>query len=153
NLGGTEPTNAILWRLAIPPLVNQVSISWGGDADDNTSQALSQLAAQGQSILKASGDGGAFFQNSAGGDSLMSAVSKVGTIVGGAVLSMNGNGASYASETAWPGSAGGTLGCRDGPLCSQSIPLPFYQQGFANPANGASATWRNVPDVSAVASG
>jgi hypothetical protein len=155
GIGGTDPTNAILNAIATQtPLSFQISSSWNTDADENTGQALSQLAAQGQSLFQSSGDFGAYGINPPGG--LKNLDYSYATVVGGTVLTMNGAGASYKSETTWTGSGGGFLQYPPIPLFNLPIldvPIPDYQKPVINSSNGGSGQFRNVPDVSAVATG
>ena len=151
NTGGTDTTNAILNAMATQtPLSFQISNSWNTDADDNTAQAVAQLAAQGQSLFHSSGDFGAYGANPPGG--LKDIDYPYATVVGGTVLTMNGAGASYKSETTWTGSGGGFL---QYPSIASilDVPIPDYQKGFINSSNGGSNQFRNIPDVSAVATG
>lgn len=149
--GALSGMNASLNVLATPrsdlphPLANQISSSWNGSADDNTTQAMKQFIAQGQAYFQASGDNGANayinvvkdFSNLWTGDGI-----QFGTVVGGTVLTMDGTGLAYKSEATWPPSGGGT---------ALGLPFPSYQTGFVTAANQASSVNRNVPDVSAVA--
>jgi kumamolisin len=66
------------------------------------------------------------------------------TVVGGTDLNMNGNGASWQSETVWGGSTGGVI---------TGIPIPFYQASVNMALNDGSTQYRNTPDVAACASG
>jgi subtilase family serine protease len=122
----------------------QMSSSWGYGTDSGTSNALMQLAIQGQSYLYAEGDEGALpvDPNGAGGTYVGGAspgdLEPYMTCVGGTDLSMNGAGVSYQSETVWPGSAGGIL---------TNVPIPYYQKPVNMVAAGGSATHCNVPDV------
>ena len=151
STGGADPTNAVLHAMAtVTPLLLQVSISWNTDADDNSAQAVWQLAAQGQSIFYSSGDFGAYGSSPPGG--LKNVVYPFATVVGGTVLTMNGAGASYKSETTWTGSGGGFMQYPS--IASMlNVPIPDYQQGSITSANGGSNQFRNVPDVAAVATG
>jgi len=78
--------------------------------------------------------------------------------VGGTTLTMNGTGASYASETVWnwgydPPSwwygGGGYWGSSGGISTRSSIPT--YQHGISMASNQGSTTARNVPDVALTA--
>jgi subtilase family serine protease len=155
SLGGVSPTNAILHSMATTlPLISQFSSSWNTPADDNTGQALDELAAQGQSFFLASGDNGGY---GSGGSptppSNFHAASQYLTLVGGTLLTMNGNGASYASETTWNdgsgSSAGGIMSQANG--FPSNVAIPYYQGSFVTQSNGGSSQFRNAPDVSAVA--
>jgi hypothetical protein len=139
---GTQ-ANSILAAIAAPPagvpLSRQVSTSWDYSVDDNTRQILLQFAVQGQSFFDASGDSGAF-SSDPGDDRDQPYV----TLVGGTVLSMNGNGASWSSETTWSGSSGGIL---------TNVSIPSYQFPINMSANGGSLQFRNAPDVAMIANG
>lgn len=122
----------------------QLSSSWGYNTDAGTSNALMQLAVQGQSYLYAMGDEGALpvDPNGPGGTYVGGAspgdLEPYMTDVGGTDLAMNGTGASWNSETVWPGSAGGIL---------TPVPIPYYQRQIDMSGNGGSTTQGNVPDV------
>jgi xanthomonalisin len=140
---GTQ-VNSILAEIAAPPmgvpLSNQASSSWDYGIDDNTRNALYEFAIQGQSYFDASGDNGAFPSDP--GDDRDQPWT---TLVGGTVLSMNGSGASWKSETTGSGSGGGIL---------TNLSIPDYQKNLNFSQNSElSMTNRNSPDVSLVASG
>jgi subtilase family serine protease len=141
--------DSILTEMASPthgePRPLQLSSSWGYGTDSGTANALMQLAVQGQSYLYAMGDegslpvdpngpGGTYVGGASPGD-----LEPYMTDIGGTDLSMNGAGASWQSETVWPGSAGGIL---------STVPIPYYQKPINMSANGGSTTLCNVPDVS-----
>jgi subtilase family serine protease len=141
---GTQ-VNSMLAEIAAPPpgvpLSNQVSSSLIYGIDDNTRSALYELAIQGQSFFLASGDLGAYTSDP--GNNYQD--QPWTTLVGGTVLSMNGSGASWKSETTWPGSGGGIL---------TNLSIPDYQKNLNFSQNTQlSMTNRNAPDVSLVASG
>jgi hypothetical protein len=130
--------NSILNSMATTqPLSLQLSSSWDYPIDATTQQLLNEIAVQGQTYLDGSGDSGAFTSDP--GDDRDSANI---TLVGGTVLTMNGNGVSYASETTWPGSSGGVL---------KNVPIPGFQVGLNMSTNGGSTVNRNVPDVALIA--
>jgi subtilase family serine protease len=133
----------MLTNMTDRPDIKEFSSSWfwynGTTTDTNL---MAELALQGQSFFQASGDGGAYpvgvFPKYKSG-SLDCRQFPYITIVGGTSLDMSDNGADYGTlETAWPDSSGGI---------ESSVALPSYQSGIAG-HNGASATHRNVPDVS-----
>ena len=154
-------TNDMFTQMAgAVPLPNQISSSWAFYADQNTSQVLAQLAAQGQSFFTSSGDSGAYLPAGPSiyfpGPSPAEVWQPYLTIVGGSVLTMlepgggtcnPGDTCTYGSEQAWPGGGGGILDF------GSAIGLPAYQVGLANAANLGSTLYRMVPDVSAVAKG
>ena len=150
--------------------INQFSNSWQADIDQNTIAAMDQFAMYGESYFASAGDNGAYQISSLTFPELYLPWQ---TVVGGTVLTMQGVGAedcsqytvpcSYAGETAWGGGGGGTLPSYpqgffpygNGGFILQSVSIPPYQQGlsqFATPQNPISATYRNLPDVSMVAS-
>jgi len=135
--------NSILAAIAAPPtgvpLSNQVSTSWDYSIDDNTRQTLEEFAVQGQSFSDASGDNGAFASDP--GDDRDQPYT---TLVGGTVLSMNGTGTSWQSETGWSGSGGGIL---------TNLSIPGYQKPLNFSTNNGSTQFRNAPDIALVASG
>jgi subtilase family serine protease len=143
---GTNSRTAILTSMTDRTDVKQFSSSWfwynGTTTDTNL---MLQLGTQGQSFFQASGDGAAYqvgvFPTYVSGSLDCRQFPSI-TLVGGTVLGMSSNGASYGTlETAWPNSSGGI---------EASVGIPSYQLGIAG-HNGASKTHRNVPDVSAQA--
>jgi hypothetical protein len=113
----------------------------------NLMNLFSQAAAQGQTVLVASGDEGAQQSTgsglTAGADINYLCSSPNVTCVGGTNLNGNWDGSynyiAYAGETAWSGSGGGK---------SSYVSKPSFQNGPGVPADG----WRDVPDVAALAS-
>jgi Pro-kumamolisin, activation domain/Galactose oxidase, central domain/Kelch motif len=166
--GDVGDSNDALFSMAAtnPPNTLQFSSSWNLDSDDNTNQAMGQLAAQGQSFFESSGDTGAY----PGGTNLTAYLPYL-TVVGGTVLSMQNSTTapcsqstgpcSYGSETAWQLGGGGILNISPGvvpffPYNQGGLPfpdvgLPSYQNGLANSMNQGSTVERMVPDVSTVA--
>ena len=146
--------NDVLSAMVSYPAIKQFSSSWayGNDPNPAGDFLLMEMAAQGQSFFVASGDSDAygFGQNSA---VAWPQDSPYATVVGGTVLTMNGSGGSYASETVWNeyptllGSGGGISSSSTGGY----YPIPYWQQGISMAANGGSTTYRNSPDVAAVA--
>lgn len=134
--------NSIFGSLASPDgdiLPLQVSASWNYNVDSTTQQLLKEMAVQGQSMFVISQDCGAYPADPKDDRDM-----PFSTVVGGTVLSMTGTGLAWSGEAAWPLSGGGIL--TNGPA------IPSYQSGVAS-SNGASNTFRNLPDVAAVASG
>jgi hypothetical protein len=147
--------NDILSSMATNTQIKQFSSSWGdsGGPDATMNQILQQIAAQGQSFFQASGDGEAWV-----GPIWRPGDNPWVTSVGGATLTMNGSGTSYASETVWnwghvpPGwsfTDNGYTGTGSGVSTFYSIPV--WQQGVSMSANGGSTTMRNIPDVALIA--
>jgi subtilase family serine protease len=150
-------TDDILMSMAASNQIAQFSCSWGMVYSFNADSALGQMTSQGQSFFAASGDGGAY-TNSIPWPSDHYLV----TSVGGTTLTMNGLGASYASETVW--NTGLNLPQRwfgngqsgywaSGGGISPYPYFPSYQAGIDFSASGGSYTRRNIPDVAMPASG
>ncbi len=128
-----------------------------GDTDEDTGQELSAIAAMGGSFFQSTGDGGAFTANPLD----LRAFYGV-TLVGGTVLDAFGGVQMPPQETAWPGSGGGFFGPPAleasgsfgsfgmSPASTMAVDIPSYQTPVAG-FNGASAIYRNFPDVSFVA--
>ena len=134
-----------------------ISVSWG-DCEKNMGQQEAQqenkffqeAAAQGQSILVASGDsgsescfqlGGSSFDTSLNADD--PAAQPFVTAVGGTTLSLNGDN-SYQSEHVWNG---GLFGGAGGGGISQFWKQPAWQKGPGT-QNQYSNGMRETPDVS-----
>ena len=134
----------ILAQIAAENLCSVVSVSWSfGDANEaSDDQFISELAAQGQSLVHASGDDGTLKSSQATFFDVHPEV----TQVGGTLLTTSGPNGAWNAETAWSGSGGGYLG---------GTAIPTYQQlpGVINAPNGGSTTLRNIPDVALVAAG
>jgi subtilase family serine protease len=128
----------LLEQMAVDDIAKQISCSWGWVPTDafRNETYLTAFEAQGQSFFAASGDSGAYPP----GTTVYPQSDGLVTTVGGTVLTTNGAGGSWGSETAWNGSGGGIAG----------IQIPQYQQGL-NGVNGSSTTYRNMPDVAAEA--
>ncbi len=129
----------ILNAIATDNLARQISISWSWQVNDTTAedQIFKELAAQGQSVFAASGDYGAFDPRF---PYYFPAEDAWVTAVGGTVLQTKSSGGPWQSEIAWDRSGGG--------ISPGLVALPAWQNGLATDSNGASATYRNVPDVS-----
>ncbi len=142
--------NDVLNAMAASNQIKNLSCSWGGGGPNATSEGIFKtFAAQGQSFFNASGDSDAF----TGSVPFPSESTNI-TQVGGTTLTMNGTGASYASETVWNwdveyGSAYDGKGTSGG--ISTTYSIPSWQQGISMAANGGSATMRNIPDVALTA--
>jgi hypothetical protein len=133
---GSYP-NDVLNRMATDNLAPQLSSSWGFGINSTTENIYKQFIAQGQSLLQASGDSGAYKSG------VMTPSDDPNlTVVGGTSLTTAGAGGPWQSETAWSGSGGGV---------STTYPIPTYQLGLAMSANGGSTTMRNLPDVALTA--
>jgi subtilase family serine protease len=130
--------NDILNRMATDNLAKQLSSSWGyGPINATTEQIFKEYIAQGQSLLQASGDSGAYTNG------VMAPSDDPNlTVVGGTSLTTAGPGGPWQSEKAWSGSGGGV---------STVYPIPSYQQGLNMAASGGSTKMRNLPDVALTA--
>jgi len=144
--------------------VKNLSSSWGwtGGPSTTTDTIFKNMAAIGQSFLNAAGDTDAFTTgassaNGVDNTSLQNAPSSSPYItqVGGTTLTMNGTGASYASETVWNwgieyGSSYDGTGSSGG--ISSSYHIPSWQTNLPNlTAAGGSTSFRNIPDVALTA--
>jgi subtilase family serine protease len=134
---GSNP-NDILNRMATDNLAQQLSSSWGyGPINATTEQIFKQYIAQGQSMMQASGDSGAYTNG------VMAPSDDPNlTVVGGTSLTTAGAGGPWQSEKVWSGSGGGV---------STLYPIPSYQQGLNMAANRGSTKMRNIPDVALTA--
>jgi xanthomonalisin len=153
--------NDVLSTMVSYPSIKQFSTSWS-ISDHNLEPnlvgdfLLMEMAAQGQSFFASSGDSDAYGFGG-GSDAGWPQDSPCATVVGGTVLTMNGSGASYASETVWNefSSTGYDTGSGGG-ISSSSVGgnylIPYWQQGISMSVNGGSTTHRNSPDVAMVAS-
>jgi hypothetical protein len=141
---GTGPDDAhILNAMASENIAKQLSGSWSWRPDDPQVDDVffEEMAAQGQSYFTASGDSGAFYYPVS--PFFYPQEDAYVTAVGGTHLVTNGAAGTYSSETAWHTGAGGS----GGGISPDNIPIPSWQSGVANSANGGSTTLRNVPDV------
>jgi subtilase family serine protease len=138
------------------------SWTWGGGPSSTTDAIFENMAAGGQSFFQASGDSDAYTTGASSSDgvdntSLDNAPcsSPYITQVGGTTLTMNGTGASYASETVWNwgielGSSYDGVGSSGG--ISSYYSIPSWQTNVNNMAGrGGSASFRNIPDVALTA--
>jgi len=134
---GSNPDD-VLNRMATDNIAKQLSSSWCWSPIDATmEQIFQQMIAQGQSLMQASGDGGAY-----SGPVMPFADDPNLTVVGGTVLTTTGPGGPWLSESAWSESGGGV---------STTYAIPSYQQGMNMAALGGSNTMRNIPDVALTA--
>jgi subtilase family serine protease len=150
----------ILNSRAANSAIKNLSCSWGWNSElasyTNTDTIFLEMAAEGQSFFDACGDSEAFTvgSNSVNGVDNpelynLAASTPYITQVGGTLLTMNGAGASYGSETVWnsgfdgedyEGSSGGV---------SSYYSIPPWQTNTSMTANQGSTTQRNIPDVAA----
>jgi Pro-kumamolisin, activation domain len=130
--------NDVLNRMATDDIARQLSSSWSFSPINSTTENIfKQMIAQGQSLLQASGDSGAY-----SGAIMPPSDDPNLTVVGGTSLTTSGPGGSWVSETTWSGSGGGV---------STTYTIPSYQQGVNMKAVGGSTTMRNIPDVALTA--
>jgi len=158
--------NDVLNAMAAQAQIKQFSSSWSIQGQNATSDNIwKQMATQGQSFFQDTGDGDSWVNNVLLNTAFQGNLSPFPsddpfvTSVGGTSLTMNGSGASYASEQVWnlgnvsPGSTGwygsGFVGSGGG--VSPSYAIPAWQQGLDMSANRGSTTMRNFPDVAMVA--
>jgi uncharacterized repeat protein (TIGR01451 family) len=152
-----EPNNGspfvdILNKMANDNLARQLSCSWyefDGPPNPVAEQIFQQMALQGQTFFSASGDSDAYT-----GLIPFPCDSPHITLVGGTTLTMNGSGASYASETVWNwdiefGPSADGIGSSGGVSTSYSI--PSWQTNINFAASHGSTIMRNVPDVALTA--
>jgi subtilase family serine protease len=146
-------------QVATDNLARTLSISYGldevqqGDAQiaaENT--ALTQLAAQGITVLASSGDDGAYGRTGLDYSPAQLEAPDPGsqplvTCVGGTTLTTGPN-VSRLAEAVWNrlGVGGGATGGG----VSSYWPIPTWQTPSYVTTNGGSATYRNVPDVGAL---
>jgi uncharacterized repeat protein (TIGR03803 family) len=151
--------NDVLNALAANPQIRQFSDSgFGTEFEKNATsdQIFQQMALQGQSFFEASGDGDSWVNSATTFLTAWPSDDLYVTSVGGTSLTMNGSGASYASETVWnlgyqpPGFYGAEYIGTGGGI-STSYLIPSWQKGLDVSANRGSKTMRNFPDVAMVA--
>ena len=146
--------NDVLNQIAVDNSARQVSCSWGWGGGPNltTDQIFQQMAAQGQTFFNATGDSDAFLPGEVDNPFFFGEPSSTPFItqVGATTLTMNGNGASYGSETVWnwgvrfgPGFDG--IGSSGG--ISTFYAIPSWQTNINMAVPQGSPTNRNVPDV------
>jgi hypothetical protein len=128
----------ILNAIASENDAREVSISWTWSPEDPATddEFFAEMAAQGQTVIAASGDSGEFDPLI---DNFYPPEDALVTATGGTHLETAGAGGAWASEIAWTLSGGG--------ISPDGIPIPPWQAGVANSANGGSTSLRNVPDV------
>jgi len=130
------------------------SWTWGGGPTDTVDNALEEMEAQGQSFFQASGDSDAYTGANAL-DNLDLADAPVDSTnliaVGGTSLTMNGSGASWASEIVWNYNTNGIPNEGSGGGISAYYTIPWWQQSVNMSSNQGSTAFRNVPDVALTA--
>ncbi len=160
GVGSTTGTIDVLTQIANDDLANQVSTSWGFPEDEliahdpglftaeNT--LFKQMATQGQTFYAATGDTGADGDptNNPGVAVVQDPSTQPFVVaVGGTRLNLGG-GSTFLSETTWNDSATSAGGGGTSAFWQWSgIVTPTNYQSSLAGANGASTTFRNVPDV------
>jgi subtilase family serine protease len=146
-------------QVATDNKVQILSISYGTDEvvqgdDQMTAEntALTQLAAQGITVLVSSGDDGAYGRTGTNSYPAVLEAPDPGsqplvTCIGGTSLT-TGQKEVYVTEQAW-NRLGEGHGATGGGV-SSFWPIPAWQPPNYTTYNGGSATYRNVPDVAAV---
>ena len=136
------------------PLSLQLSDSWSVNSTPGTQQILDLMAAHGQSYFVSSGDAGAYCITQSSGLQPNTFLDNA-TSVGGTVYTQPPyNEIVWDSDDALHQGLFGPKGWgtdASGGGINPNVPIPYYQSGIANSANGASTTYRNYPDVAAFA--
>lgn len=122
----------------------QLSMSWNWAPEDPLNDPdnylFAEMASQGQSFFNASGDSGSWPN---GGFYYPEEIPNL-IAVGGTVLTTNGAGGPWTSESGWSSSGGG--------ISPDGFSIPSYQSGLSG-INGTSTVYRNAPDVAMEANG
>src|SRR5665213_657269 len=149
-------SDAVFSQIVSDDTANQVTSSYGLPVNTTTTYLMIEMALQGQSFLNGAGDGDAYVNGNttAGSNSPQGLTGFIMeqpwvTIVGGTTLSTNA-GPVFVSETVWNGIPVAGEGTGGG--FSTSIPIPGYQSTVPMTTNNGSTAFRNLPDVSCVAS-
>jgi len=132
--------NAVFAQIAEDDAASQINCSYSFGIDPIFTSILEMMAAQNQSFFASAGDDGGYTAANPVNNVFIVDQPLV-TVVGGTSLEMNGNGSSYLSESGWADGGGGI---------STDFPIPSYQTAVAG-ENGASGTWRDIPDVAMAA--
>ena len=135
--GGKIPIS-ILARMASDDICATLSVSWGWHARPHRDEpVLQEMAAQGQSLLVATGDNGFRLKRGV----VWPADDAWAIAVGGTDIRTQGAGGPWQSERGWRFSGGGPS--------PDGIALPSWQAPLITKANGGSDKLRNVPDIAA----
>lgn len=138
--------NTMLNQMALDNQAKQLSSSWTFGINSTTENIYRQFSAQGQSMLQASGDDGAYT-----GAVPTPADNPNLTVVGGTTLSTSGPGGTWVSETTWNWSSTGMGSSASSGGVSTAYPIPAYQKGIDMSGNQGSTKQRNLPDVAMTA--
>jgi len=156
NFNSDQEMLDILTEIAVPsrgePLPRQITTSYGWNyANTAAYNKLRQLAAQGQALFVASGDYGAYNEQTGAGDFPWNDDPHV-VSVGGTLLQTNRD-RSWGRETVWNQGLGKSVtGGGYSPWSGDpEFNIPSWQTGLNFAAFGGSPTVRNMPDVSIVA--
>ncbi len=128
---------------------NGPSANWKASPGSTLDSLLAKMVAQGQAFFQASGDSDAY----TGSQTLNSSTGPIPvdsiyvTSVGGTSLSMNGTGASWASEAVWNWNNSGNPNVGSGGGVSPNYSIPSWQTNVSMALNGGSTVNRNLPDV------
>ncbi len=127
----------VLNRMASDDTSAQLSTSWGWSVREYPTDhpLFLEMAAQGQTLLTASGDNSSLKASDPWPEE-----DAFITAVGGTDLVTASPGGPWRHETGWKYSAGG-------PALQHKFPIQNYQLPFVNAGNGGSSKWRNVPDI------
>ncbi len=156
---GTDIDVSLLDIVTHHPEAKTISMSFGAcELQDQSDLKLfgnmyAQAASQGQTVLVATGDGGADgCQDGSGRSVNVLASNETVTAVGGTALDPGfdaaGNATGYVSETVWNENTVGSSGGASGGGASILVAKPAYQSAPGVPADGA----RDQPDVALLAS-
>ncbi len=151
-------------KIATDDAAKQISSSWyfnsgpthrWNGSGTTLDSIFINMVAQGQAVFEASGDSDAYTGSQAfsstKGPIPMDSIYV--TSVGGTSLTMNGTGASWASETVWNYAAFGGAYANEGSGggISSNYPIQPWQTNVSMTANNGSTVNRNVPDVALTA--
>jgi subtilase family serine protease len=144
---GTDDTD-IFNQMATDNIAKQLSCSFGWLPADPASDEpiFFEFAVQGQNLLVASGDGGAYTPPGCTTNCniiFYPADDPHITAAGGTDLTTNGPGGTWQSEIGWVGSGGG--------FSTNGFSIPAYQVPVITSLNQGSTTLRNIPDLAAEA--
>jgi subtilase family serine protease len=162
NPNNFAPNDILNTMLASSATVKNLSSSWGwsGGPNTTTGSIFTNMAAVGQSFFNAAGDSDAFTTGASSANGVDNpstyntpSSSPIITQVGGTTLTMNGNGASYGSETVWnwgyDSAARAYVGTSGG--ISSYYSIPSWQTNINLAVRGGSSKQRNIPDVALTA--
>ncbi len=146
----------VVAKIASDNIVKVVSTSWGAyesfystATTSAVNNSFMQMAAQGQTVVDATGDFGAYYQKTTL-SSNFPGTSPYVLAVGGTRLTNDASG-NYLSETSWNTAANGaTPALGGGGGISTLYTIPSWQSSLGIASNKGSVTMRMIPDVSLV---